>query len=86
MMSRRKNLLGKGGLFSLSGLILWFAASVPESGNVEGIVLYVIYKLVQTVDDDTAVGFPTINEQWVDSSDVRGAKKSGDRIVNFLSK
>ena len=43
-------------LWRLRSLIRRLAPCVPEIDNVNNVVLYEIYHLIQTINDDTSIG------------------------------
>lgn len=52
-------------LLRLSGLSLWLAPGIPEGGDVKGVVLNIIYHLIEPAHDNAAVGLFTMNEKGV---------------------
>ena len=71
-------------LLHLRGLILVVHAGVPETGNIDGIVLDEIDQLVQSIDDDASVGLRTVAEQRVNLSDARTALQAVGGFANHL--
>ena len=52
-------------LLRLSGLSLWLAPGIPKGGDVKGVVLNIIYHLIEPAHDNAAVGLFTMSEKGV---------------------
>ena len=72
-------------LFCLCGLVCWFSAGVPEVDDVDDVALDAVDHLVQTVDNDAAVGQRAVGIERVYLSDARAAHEHCGGVGNLLS-
>ena len=72
--------------FHLFSLCFGLLTSVPESNNVDNVVIDAIDQLAQAINNDAAIDIGPVTEEWIDGTNIRVAYYHVDSLVNLLNK